>query len=127
MKVKLEKNYKSLYTLEDLDRAKAVIKAEADDLETAKGWAEYAAKEALKGEDDNLTEILKAEATTAGNCRIWDAYGDDTQSMDVWLDFTARTDRGFLVGGAYLSDIWQSGATDYKHHMFIRYFTEKRQ
>ena len=127
MKVRLSKDYKSLYTLEDLERAKAVIRAEKEDEETAKGWAEYAAREALKDEADYLVEIIKAEAETAGNCRIWTAYGEDTRTMDVWIDFTARTAYGFLVGGAYLSDIWQSGAVDFEDKMFIRYFTERKQ
>lgn len=126
MKVRLPKDYKRLFTLEQLEQAKLVISAEKDDDdETAKGWAEYAIREALKDESDYLVEVLKADATVAGNCRIWNQYGfpaDDRASgyMDVWIEATAETTEGFIKIGAYLSDIWQSGAVDYRNHMYIK-------
>ena len=122
MKVKLEKEYKGWYTLADLERAKAVIMIEKDDLETAKGWAEYAVNEAIKGRNDYCRCVLQADATTARNGRIWDAYDKGTGNMDVWISFIAETADGFVKGGAYLSDIWQSGAVEYKSHMYIRYY-----
>lgn len=121
MKVTLEKDYRKYYTLEDLDRAKAVIKAEKeDDTYTAKEWAEYAAREALKGEKAFLVEVIRAEATTAKNCRVWNRYGDDSADMDVYIRFLAETSEGFIKGGACLSDIWQTGAVEYTKHMYIR-------
>ena len=39
MKVKLDKDYRKLYTLEKLDMAKAVIAAEKEDEMSAKDWA----------------------------------------------------------------------------------------
>lgn len=122
MKVKLEKDYRKYYTLEDLDRAKAVIKAEKeDDTYTAKEWAEYAAREALRGEKASLVEVIRAEATTAKNCNVWNRYGDDSADMDVYIRFLAETTEGFIKGGAYLSNIWETGATEYKRHMYIRW------
>ena len=121
MKVKLEERYKGIYTLDDLDRAKAVIKAEKEDEMSAKDWAEYAAREALKGEDTSLVEVIRAEATTAKNCNAWNRYGDDSADMDVYIRFLAETTEGFIKGGAYLSDIWETGATEYKRHMYIRW------
>lgn len=122
MKVTLEKDYRKYYTLEDLDRAKAVIKAEKeDDTYTAKEWAEYAAREALRGEEAFLVEVIRAEATTAKNCRVWGAYTDDSADMDVYISFLAETSDGFIEAGAYLTDIWRSEAeTRYKNHMYIR-------
>lgn len=120
MKVKLEKDYRKLYTLEKLDMAKAVIAAEKEDEMSAKDWAEYAVREALRNEDGSLVEILKAEATTAMNCRAWNKYGE-TEDMDVWISFVAETTKGFIKGGAYLTDIWESGGTEYKQHMYIRW------
>ena len=58
MKVNLTENYKRIYTIEDLERAKKVIKCEKDDEETAKGWAEYAVREALKNTDDGLVRVI---------------------------------------------------------------------
>ena len=121
MKVTLEKDYRKYYTLDDLDRAKAVIKAEKEDEMSAKDWAEYAAREALRGEEASLVEVIRAEATTAKNCRVWGAYTDDSADMDVYIRFLAETSEGFIEGGAYLTDIWQSEAeTRYKNHMYIR-------
>lgn len=121
MKVTLEKDYRKCYTLEDLDRAKAVIAAEKEDEMSAKDWAVYAVGEALRNKDGSLWEILKAEARTTKNSRIdWNRYGEGTGMMDVWISFLAETTEGFIRGGAYLSDIWETGATEYKHHMYIR-------
>lgn len=120
MKVKLDKDYRKLYTLEKLDMAKAVIAAEKEDEMSAKDWAEYAVREALRNEDESLVEILKAEARTAMNCRAWNRYGE-TEDMDVWISFVAETTKGFIKGGAYLSDIWDTGGTEYKPYMYIRW------
>lgn len=130
MKVTLEKNYRKYYTLEDLDRAKQVIAAEKEDESTVKEWAEMAIREALKNDDgiydDYIVEIFKAEAHTAKNHRVWNAYGycdpeeANTQDMDVWIEFAAELEHGYIKGGAYLTDIWQTGGTRYKQHMFIR-------
>ena len=122
MKVTLEKEYKKYYTLEDIDRAKEVIRYEKEDEETAKGWAEYAVREALREENDYLDRIIEADARTARNCRAWNLYGETTGDMDTWITATAKTSLGFIEVGAYLSDIWQTGATPYKHHMFIAYY-----
>lgn len=56
MRVKLEENYKDFYTVTEYEQAKAVIEAEKEDEESAKGWAEYAVHEALKGTKDYLIE-----------------------------------------------------------------------
>ena len=125
MKVTLEKNYKDFYTISDLERAKMVIKYEKenDDM-TPAGWAEYAVNEALKDTHDFMREILKATARTARNRRAWNAYGDETENMDVWIEAVARTAYGFIEVHAYLTDIWQTGATPYRQHIYLEYYTE---
>ena len=125
MKVTLETDYKRFYTICELEQAKAVIKAEKEDEETPSGWAEYAVREALKDQDDDyLIEVIKAEAHTVRNNRVWNAYGFDenTGFFDVWIDAIARTRNGFVVVGACLSDIWQTGAVEYKNHMLIHHY-----
>lgn len=123
MKVTLEKRYKDYYTISDLERAKAIIKQEReDDGETAKGWAEYAVREALKGTDDYLDRVIEADARTAKNCRAWNAYGDDSMDMDVYISATAKTSRGFIEVSAYLSDIWETGVKDYRQYMYVNYY-----
>lgn len=126
MRVKLEKEYKRLYTLEQLDQARAVIQSEKENDDfTVVQWAEMAVHEALKGTGVNAQDwqegwILQAEATTARNGRAWNQYGEGTGDMDVWIDAVARTGEGFVEVGAYLSDIWQTGGTDYRQHMYIK-------
>lgn len=121
MKVSLEKDYRKYYTLEELDQAKAVIAWEKlNDEETAAGWAEYAAREALKDSTEYPMEVIQASARTAKNRRAWNAFGEETGQMDVWIKCLARTTKGFIEVGAYLTDIWQTGAEPYKHHEYIR-------
>lgn len=125
MKVTLEKDYRKFYTLEDLDHAKAVIAYEKEeDDETAKGWAVYAVNEALEGTNDRCVEVVKADARTAKNCRLWNGYGD-TGNMDIWIEALAKTDDGYIEIGAYLSDIFQTGAMEYKRHMWIQRFVKQ--
>ena len=124
MKVKLQDRYKDIYTVRDLERAREVIKYEKDDDYTAKDWAEYAVNEALKDKDDWLKEVLTASASTAKNGRAFDLYFEGSEDMDVWIEATAETGKGFIKIGAYLSDIWKAGAEEFKQHMFIRYFKE---
>lgn len=127
MKITLPKNYRSYFTLDDLEAAKSVIQFEKEyDEDSAAGWGEYAAREALKGTDDYLAEVIQAKAEIAKNNRIYNAYNDTSGYMDVWIDGIARTKNGFIEFGAYLTDIWQTGAIDYKQHMFIvRYKREE--
>jgi hypothetical protein len=125
MKVKFEENYRSIYTLEDMDAAKVVMKYEKDDSETPAGWLEYAMNEyGVEG----LPEIIKAEAHTARNRRAWNRYGDDENSskdMDVWISGVVETYNKFIKIGAYLSDIWETGATPYKEHIFAVEYCRK--
>lgn len=127
MRVKLEKNYKEHYTLIDVDHAKKVIAFEKEDNFSVKDWVTYAVDEALKDDPYNHhKETLKAEAHTAKNCRAWDLYGA-TGDMDVFIDAIAETsNNGFIRVGFYLSDAWQTGATPYKHHMYIVNYSEEK-
>ena len=111
-------SYKDYFTLSDLDRAKEVIAYEKDyDCETAKTWAECAINEAHFG---CIEKIFEASAEIAKNCRAWNAYTDNSGDMDVWITATAKTSEGFIEIGAYLTDIWQTGAVEYRHHMYVK-------
>ena len=122
MKVKLQKDYKCYYTFVDLEIAKRVISETKEDEYTAKEWAEYAIREALRGTNDYIEEVIRASAETAKNRRANDAYFEGSRDMDVWVEATAKTTWGFIEIGAYLSDIWQTGGTPYKQHMYIQYY-----
>lgn len=124
MKVKLEEKYRQFYTLDDLDRAKAVIAYMKEDESTPADYAAYAAEHiASRRHKDNLDRIMEASAHTARNCRAWNNYGDDTQDMDVWIEFIAKTYGGFIIGGAYLTDIWAiCSDDDLTGHMYETYY-----
>ena len=125
VKVKLPKDYKKWMRIYQLEQAKIVIDYEKNEDEyTAKDWAEYAINEALKHRCECIEEILKVSAEIAGNCRIYNAYGD-TGEIDVWIEAIAKTSNGFIEVGAYLTDIWDTGAKDYREHEYIRYYSRK--
>ena len=129
MKVKLHADYKKYYTLDDLARAKAVIANEKEyDEETPAGWITYAVSELYDITGDDTERVITAEARTAKNCRAWNAYGTaiDSQDMDVWIEGLVKTRHGYMEIGAYLSDIWQTGAVKYSEHIYYRYFKECR-
>ncbi|MBR5678686.1 MAG: hypothetical protein IKX20_11210 [Paludibacteraceae bacterium] len=123
MKVTLPKNYKEYYTIYQVEQMKAVIAAEKDDEETIKGWAEYAVNEALKDDPHYIVEVYKATAETCLNNKVWNAYGEDTGIVDVWIEAVAETSEGFVKVGAYLSDIWQSGAVDYRNRLYVEKYS----
>lgn len=128
MKVTLEKDYRRFYTLEDVDHAKAVIAYEKDnDDEKPDGWAKMLVNEIGKYKDfgyNTCREILKVTANTAKNRRAWNLYGD-TYDMDVWIEVTAETEFGFVKAGAYLSDIWQTGAVEYGQHVYAEIYVRR--
>lgn len=124
MKVKLEENYRRNYTLEDFDRAKKVIAFEKDDPDTASGWAVYAVNE-VQEQFGWCDEVLRATASTYKNVDAWNAYGDGSGNMDIWIEGIAKTTKGYLEFGAYLSDIWEAGITPFGHRMYTRFYAPK--
>lgn len=75
------------------------------------------------------TRIYDASAQIARNSRVWNAYGEHSGKLDVWLEanFYDPYD-GFFVVGAYLTDIWNlssDNATEIKSHMYIRHYVKE--
>ena len=75
-------------------------------------------------------EVLKADASIAGNCRICDQYSDESGTLDIWIDATACVNNNeFIIIGAYLSDIFQI-SNNYEDnqelipYMYVRRFKE---
>ena len=132
MKVLLPKDYKKYFTIEEYEIAKEIIKMEReDDASTAKEMAEYAVKEALKNDDlCYLEEILEAKAEVCRNKyqaydKVYDRYFEGSQFMDVYISGVAKVSFGYLEFGAYLSDIWETGAREYKVDT-VKYVKEKK-
>lgn len=132
MKVLLPKDYKKYFTVEEYEIAKSIIKMEReDDASTAKDMAEYAVREALKNDDlCYLEEILEAKAEVCRNKyqsydKVYDRYFEGSQLMDVYISGVAKVSFGYLEFGAYLSDIWETGAREYKVDI-VKYVKEEK-
>lgn len=128
MKVLLPKDYKKYFTVEEYEIAREIIKTEKEDASTAKDMAEYAVREALKNDDlCYLEEILEAKAEVCKNndYRVYDKYFEGSQLIDVYISGVARVSYGYLEFGAYLSDIWESGVTEYKVDT-VKYVKEEK-
>ena len=108
MKIRMPKDFKKYYTLEELEQMKT-IRANLKKWEEetpAEEWLKMAARDIIRGEGDHILEVLKAEAKFAGNCRVWNAYGEDTGRMDIWIEGVVQCFDQILEIGAYLTDIW---------------------
>ncbi len=129
MKVVLPKEYKRLFTVEEYEIGKDIIKYEREnDINTEKDWAEYAVREALKDSKSWLEDILLAKAEVYNNRRIeWDRYFEGSHDLDVYISATARISDGYLEIGAYLSDIWKTGVEEYKDNMFIAKYVKEEK
>lgn len=117
MKVLLPNDYKKYFTVEEYEIAKEIIKTEKEDASTVKDMAEYAVREVLKNDDlCYLEEILEAKAEVCKNILIVDCdrYFEGSKLMDIYISGVARVSFGYLEFGAYLSDIWETGAREYK-------------
>lgn len=133
MKVRLPKDFRDTYTMNDVDRAKAVITSLKEDTEKPEYYAEMAVHEVLKDiKGGSLDAVITANAETAKNAKVSDLYGDGTENMDVLISFLAKCffcdedgcHCGFIEGEAYLSDIYQTGAVRYSENVFRRVYKE---
>ena len=122
MKVTLQENYRSVYTLDELDQAKTVIAYEKDDSFKPADYAMTALNLIASGIGGHAEEIITASAHTARYCNAWNAYGNDTGRMDIEIDGIGKvwTEKGrcFVEFSAMLTDIWsdylQPAGTWYK-------------
>lgn len=126
MKIAITKEAKRILTVAEMPAVRRLIKEmkEDADLET------YAKLAAIVAAGTYDADVLEASAEIAKNCRVRNAYHEESADLDVWVRFTAYTDACFVMGGAYLTDIWQitGGNNDaIKRHMYIRIFREVRE
>ncbi len=127
MKVRLEKEDKKYFTLEEAPIIRKVIESIKEDESAPADYAEIAIKAAYKSDTYNI-EILKASAKIAKNCRVSNAYTNDSADIDIWIEATAYINLNqYIMIGAYLSDIWQitgDNQAEIASHMYIRKFKE---
>ena len=121
MKVNINAESKKVLTIAELDAAKEIVRQMKEDESSV---AEYATI-AVNATGDYVDKVYEATAYIMKNSRVWDAYGEGSGNLDVWIDCTARTGNGFKIVGAYLTDIWNISGEDHQtQHMFIQSFTE---
>ena len=126
MKVQFTSEMKKVVTVAEMPAVNKVIEAMKDDESTVKEYAEMAARIAS---GCNTVKVLEASARIAANGRVWDAIVEGSWVFDAWVEFTAFTGNGFVMGGAYLTDLWKytcDNREETLQHMFIRKFTETK-
>ena len=127
MKVKLTQEYKKYITVAEMPMVREIIADFKEDESTIEEYAEMAIRAAYDGNAYNI-EILKASASIAKNQRAWNAYSNNSETLDVWIEATAYVNGDeFIMIGAYLSDIWQIDGDNNKEiaeHIYIRRFKE---
>lgn len=125
MKVAITKEAKRILSVAEMPAVQRMIKEMREDT----GLMDYAGMAARVAAGTNVVRVLEASAEIAKNCRVWNAYHEESADLDVWMRVTAYTDKGFVMVGAYLTDIWQIGNNneEIRSHMYIRLFREVKE
>lgn len=126
MKITVTADSKKCITVAEMPIVRQIIEELKQNDDTVKDYAEMAARIASGG---YVMKVFECSAEIAKNCRVWNAYNADSCDLDVWVDFTAYTSEGFVIGGAYLTDLWSidgDNTEEIRSHMFIRKFTETK-
>lgn len=122
MKITITADMKKVLTIAEMPTARQVI----ENLKCDDSLKDYAKMAASLAACCSVEKVLECSAEIAKNCRANDNFFEGSADLDVWITFTAFTSEGFVMGGAYLTDIWNIGIDDYeiRKHMFIRRFRE---
>lgn len=126
MKVAFTTEMKKVVTVYEMPAVRKVIEYMKDGESTVKEYAEMAARIAS---GCNIVKVLEASARIAANRRVWDAIAEGSEKFDVWIEFTAFTDNGFVMGGVYITDLWECTRDNHdeiRNRMYIRKFTETK-
>lgn len=124
MTVKITKEAKKWLTVAQMPIVRQIIASLKEDEITAADAAKQAAS-IIFGYSEGV-KIFEATAEIAGNRRINNYYTTDSGTLDIWINFSIFDSyKGFVTGGAYLSDIWQQGAIDeeeLRSRMFLQVY-----
>lgn len=127
MKVRLTQEAKKYITVAEMPAVRNIISDMKEDTSTVEDYAEMAISAAYDGRAYNIV-IYKATAEIAKNQRVYNAYGENSGSLDIWITAVAYVNCDeFIEIGAYLSDIWQITCDNKKEiaaHMYVRRFKE---
>ena len=124
MKISITEESKKYLTVEEYEIAKRIVKEfKATESEELQDYA----RQAVCIVDGSVHEVFKVSASIARNNRAYNALAADTGMLDVWFDITASTQNGFVIIGAYLSDLWQATGENNEEiasRMYVRKFAE---
>lgn len=113
MKVTLPKDYRSLFTLEEMDIARKLIREMKDDELPAREYADiavnYILSRFLPSTGGYFDELLKSNFEITKNGYGWEQYGKGYRNLDIWFSGVAKTSRGYLEFGVYMTDVWSIG------------------
>lgn len=130
MKVTLTNEFKRFITLAEAPAMRKIIAEMKDDTNTAKDYAEIAAR-AIS--NDNIVKVLEANAVICkDDSTPLDYYNDNSGHIDVCINFTAIINNGFggiIMGSALLSGIWSlcddsEINAEIMRHWYVRKFKE---
>ena len=125
MKIQINEKSKRVLTLSEMPVVKKIIKD---------------FKEDGNGEIDILMsifeadEVIRSTAAVSKNCRANNVFSDESGNIDIWIEatlynhYSSENNGGvFYIVEAYLSDLWQATADNWKElksRMYIRKFLE---
>lgn len=125
MIVKITKEAKEWLRVAQMPVARQMIAELKKDETTAADVAKQAAS--IIFGYSNGVKVFEASAEIAGNERISNYYSDNSGILDVWITFSILEEsKAFIIGGAYLSDIWQQGIIRddvLRNRMFLRVYS----
>ena len=127
MKIQMTEDSRKIITLADMPAVRRLIREMKED-NYIKEYGGMAARVA-SGEYDTF-EILKAEAEVAKNNRVFNAFFDGSENLDIWCRFYAYNSYyGFYEIGAYITDIWNitgDNSDEIRQQMYINAFRRER-
>lgn len=131
MKVQITNEAKQYLTLAEMPNVREIIADCKADEHSVKDYAVYAANLAFEDIGGSFSGSKVLEATAEIVRHKGYEYSSTNSGIDVWVNFMAYNGFDcFVIGGIYLSDIWQIGDEEInkeiKQRMFIRRFTENR-
>lgn len=127
MKVKITENSKKSIYAYQLSAARKIV----EDLKEDTALETYCQMAARVASDSNAEfELFNIQAEIAGNCRVSNAYDNDSGNLDVWIKFYAfNVYDGFYTIGVYLTDIWKIDGKNNEEiakQMYVRYYARSR-
>lgn len=125
MKVKITENSKRYMMAYQLPAARRIV----EDMKEDTGLETYCQMAACVASGSSAEfELFNIKAEIAGNCRVNNAYDNDSGNLDVWITFYAfHFYEGFFDIGVYLTDIWKIDGKNNDEIRDCMYFNHYRR